>query len=346
MKTILIFEPYLQKGHRFVNNQLVSILSQNFRLLIPNPHNYYEVKSSNITYIKIPELSREGHGKYMTRLICFLNFFFIRVSIFFRNYDHILVMAYHTPHFKFQYKLMPHKTITVFDHSNIDRLIFKHERADYFSFCNKVGHMVFASYLKDYLRSLGVDENKIFVITHPISQIETKDEAPPKASEYKHILCPGLSNDEQIIKEIVEYESRTHLLEKNKIILTLRCDLRGIQLPKSINIMGGYLSTREYDNLYKNNSGILVTYPSNYEYRFSGVILNSLCAHKVVFGNNLKIVQFFSSYYPNNCRLFNSIEDLFSQIISDFDYDENEFERFKENHSDESVLKSFNFLFD
>lgn len=341
MKTILIFEPYLQKGHKFDNNQIVSILSNKYKLLIPNPHNYYEVKSPNITYLNVPELNREGHGKYLTRIICFLNFILIRLSILCRKYDHILVMAYHTPHFKYQYRMMPNKPITIFEQFNIDRLSDKRERDAYFTFCNKVGHMVYATYLKEYLESIGVDKKNIYVIAHPVSMVDTKAPVLSKVIGYKHILCPGLSNDNELLKEIIEYEKKTHLLEENKIILTLRYDLGDMLLPKSINIMKGYLSAEDYDNLYKQSDGILVAYPPNYAYRFSGVILNSLCVHKVVFGNNIRIVQYFSANYPNNCRLYKTVEDLFSIIITDFVYDEKEFEILKEKHSEASVLKSF-----
>ena len=346
MKTILIFEPYIQKGHKFDNNQLVSILSQKYRLLIPNPHNYYEVNSPNIKYIKVLELRREGRGKYLTRIICFLNFLFIRISILWRKYDQIFVMAYHTPHFKYQYKLMPNKPITVLEHFNIDRLVEKKERDDYFTFCNKVGHMVYASYVRNYLESLGINKERIYVIAHPISMVDSNNSTPPPNSYYKRILCPGLSNDEKLLKEIVEYENKTHLLEKNRVLLTLRCDLRDMSLPKSINNMKGYLSADDYDNLYKQSNGILVAYPSNYSFRFSGVILNSLCVHKVVFGNDIKIVQFFSENYPNNCRLYKSIDDLFNQMIGDFVYDEAEFEKLKEMHSEKSVLSSFDSFLD
>lgn len=346
MKTILIFEPYLQKGHKSLNNQLVAILSQKYKLLIPNPHDYYEVDSPNITYFKVPEFNREGRGKYLTRIICFMNFLLIRLSIMCRKYDHILVMAYHTPHFKYQYKMMPNKPITIFEQFNIDRLADKAEREIYFTFCNKVGHMVYAPYLKDYLESIGVDANNIFVIAHPVSMDVNANYKNCDVSRIKRILCPGLSNDKRLLNEIVEYENKTHVLENNNVVLTLRCEIGDALLPKSINIMKGYLSVQDYDNLYKESSGVLVAYPSNYAYRFSGVILNALCIHKVVFGNDIKIVQYFSANYPNNCRLYKTVEELFSQIISNYVYDEKEFDVFKEKHSANSVLNSFDFLLD
>lgn len=341
MKTILIFEPYLQKGHKSLNNRIVSILSKKYKLLIPNPHNYYEVESPNIKYFKVLEFSREGRSRILTRIFCFVNFFIMRLCVLWRNYDYMMVMAYHTPHFKYQFKLMPRKSIFIFEHFNIDRLVDSKEKENYLSFSNKVGHFVFASYMKDYLESLGVDGKNIYVIPHPLTMFGEIDSSIPDTSGKKHILCPGLSNDDQLIKAIVKYERKTHLLETHNVVLTLRSDLGDLQLPKSILLMNGYLTAHEYENLYRRSSGVLVTYPSNYSYRFSGVILNSIGLHKVVFGNNLKIVHHFSERYPNNCRVFYNVEGLFSQLVGDFAFDEKEFERFNEQHSAESILLAF-----
>lgn len=341
MKTILIFEPYLQKGHKSLNNRIVSILSKTHKLLIPNPHNYYEVESPNIKYLKVLEFSREGRGRILTRIVCFVNFFLMRLCILWRSYDYIMVMAYHTPHFKYQFKLMPHKPISIFEHFNIDRLADNKEKEDYLSFSNKVGHFVFASYMKDYLKSLGVDGGKIYVISHPLTIIGEFDSPFPVTSGEKHILCPGLSNDSKLIKNIVEYEKKSHVLEAHNVVLTLRGDLCDLQLPKSIHLMKGYLTAHDYENLYRRSIGILVTYPPNYSYRFSGVILNSISCQKVVFGNDIKIMHYFSERYPKNCRVFYTVNELFAQLVGEFVFDEKEFEKFKEQHSDESILSAF-----
>jgi hypothetical protein len=106
--------------------------------------------------------------------------------------------------------------------------------------------------------------------------------------------------------------------------------------------MKGFLTKDEYESLYNTSDFVLVIYPPSYRFRFSSVILNSMTKHKVLICNNIDIVRYFSEKYPNNCLMFDSVENFFDVIVEKHPFSEEERNIFIEEHSNESIEREIN----
>ena len=341
---ILVFDTWLPQAHRKLYNSIIEILSRSNSLVVINNKNYYECKSEDVCFINIPLLNVERGGLWYKRFAHFFNFLVGRISIIGRRYDRVLVTTYHTRHFEWQYKWMGKKPIFLMEHYNVDDIASPSMLSHYLKYANLVHHLVFAPFIGDYINSLGVDKDKIHFVHHPLFTINNPM-TERKKNDFTNVLCPGLSNDESFIDSIIEYEKKYAILENNNIRLVLRTPKEYNDVPASIRFMRGFLTKDEYESLYNTSDLVLVIYPSSYRFRFSSVILNSMTKHKVLLGNNIDIVRYFSKKYPNNCLLFNSVKELFEIIIEEHTFSEEERNSFIAEHSKESIEKEMNAIF-
>ena len=338
---ILVFDTWLPQAHRKLYNSIIEILSRSNSLIVINSKNYYDYKSENVHLINIPLLNVEQGGLWYKRFAHFFNFLIGRISIIGRKYDRVLMTTYHTRHFEWQYKWMGKMPIFLMEHYNVDDIASSSMLCHYLNYANHVHHLVFAPFIGDYINSLGVDREKIHFIHHPLFTINNPMTKREK-SDFTNVLCPGLSNDESIIESVIEYERKNGTLEKNNIRIVLRTNKENNDVPVSIHFLRGFLSKDDYESLYNTSDYVLVIYPSSYRFRFSSVILNSMTKHKVLLGNNIDIVRYFSEKYPQNCLLFNSVKEFFEIITEEHMFSEEERNRFIAEHSKESIEEEIN----
>jgi len=341
---ILVFDTWLPLAHRKLYNSIIELLSRSNKLIVINKGGYYDIKSENITYVNIPLLDVEHGGLWYKRFVHFVNFFMARIGILGNKYDSVLVTTYHTRHFKWQKRWLDKKELYLMEHYNVDDIAKPSMLSHYLSYANKVHHLVFAPFIGDYLHSLGVDNKLIHFIHHPLFTVNVPVSAK-RDDAYINVLSPGLSNDEAIMDSIIEYEREFGILERNKVRLLLRSKKEYINIPSSIQFIKGFLSNEEYEELYNAADIVLVIYPLTYRFRFSSVILNSMTKHKVLLGNNIDIVQYFSEIYPNNCLVFDCIEEFFKIIVEKHCFSEEERDIFIKEHSKESIEQELNSIF-
>lgn len=341
---ILVFDTWLPLAHRKLYNSIIDMLSRSNKLIVINKGGYYDIRSESIVYINVPMIDVERGGLWYKRIAHFVNFFLARISILGKKFDCALVTTYHTRHFKWQKKWLGNKPIFLMEHYNVDDIASPSMLGYYLSYANKVHHLVFAPFIGDYLHSLGVESSLIHFIHHPLFTVEvlTSKKADNKCIK---VLSPGLSNDESIIDSIIEHERKYGLLEKNKVQLVLRSKKEYNNMPPSIQFVKGFLSNEEYEQLYNAADIVLVIYPSTYRFRFSSVILNSMTKHKVLLGNNIDIVRYFSDKYPSNCLVFNDIEEFFKIVVEIHSFSETERDIFIKEHSKESIGKELELIF-
>lgn len=338
---IVVFDTWLPQAHRKLYNSIIEILSRSNSLIVINKNNYYDHVSDNIQYKTIPLLDLDHGGLWYKRFAHICNFLMARLSLLGMKYDKVLITTYHTRHFGWQRRWMGKSPIFLMEHYNVDDIAHPLMLNHYLSYANKVHHLVFAPFIGDYINSLGVDNCRIHFIHHPLFT-EDLNINSSKDNNYVKVLCPGLSNDELLMESIIEYERNHSILERNSIRLELRSNKDFDNVPKSIRLIKGFLSKEAYESLYNDTDLVLVTYPSSYRFRFSSVILNSMTKHKVLIGNNIDIVRYFSNKYPNNCLVFNNVEEFFDIIVQKHAFNEDEREKFINEHSKESIEKEIN----
>jgi len=338
---IVIFDTWLPQAHRKLYNSIIELLSKDNSLIVINKNNYYDCVSNNIVYKNIPLLDLDHGGLWYKRLAHFFNFFLARISIIGERYDLSLVTTYHTRHFEWQYRWMCKKPVLIIEHYNVDDIASSSMLCHYLNYANKVHHLVFAPFIGDYINTLGVNNDNIHFIHHPLFTVNNPV-ARKEKNAFTSVLSPGLSNDESIIESIIEYEKKNGILAKNSIKLTLRTNKDYNNVPAPIKFMKGFLTKDEYESLYNTSDYVLVIYPPSYRFRFSSVILNSMTKHKVLIGNNIDIVHYFSEKYPTNCLMFDSVKTFFDLIIEKPQFSEEERNIFIEEHSNESIEREIN----
>ena len=67
--------------------------------------------------------------------------------------------------------------------------------------------------------------------------------------------------------------------------------------------------------------------------------------HKILLGNNINVVKYFSEKYPNNCLVFNSTVDFFKVVVESHHFSESERDIFINEHSKESIERELNKVF-
>ncbi|MCR6504314.1 hypothetical protein [Bacteroides muris (ex Fokt et al. 2023)] len=209
---------------------------------------------------------------------------------------------------------------------------------------NKVNHVVFADFIKDYLVSIGVSANRIFVISHPLPDFSFTSKMQNTNGPNMYIAL-GHANDENIIHDLIEYEKQKHCLERNNIHLVLRTQNSFNELPLSINIVTGFLAEEHYIDYYRKAKGVLILYPDYFKYRFSGVLLDALVAKKKVIGRNIPIVRYYAQRYPSCCSFFEGVDDLMKKILLDniaLNVNEEVYTSFLSAHSDQVITSQLN----
>lgn len=341
---ILVFDTWLPLAHRKLYNSIIELLSRSNKMIVINKGGYYDVMSENIVYVNAPLLDLERGGLWYKRLVHFVNFFLAKLCIIGKRYDSVLVTTYHTRHFKWQKRWLGRKALFLMEHYNVDDIARPSMLGHYLCYANTVHHLVFAPFIGDYLHSLGVNNKLIHFIHHPLFTVNVPI-VQKTNDDYINVLSPGLSNDEAMVDSIIEHEKEFGTLEKNRVRLFLRSKKEYDSNTPAISFIKGFLSNEEYEGLYNASDIVLVIYPSTYRYRFSSVILNSMTKHKVLLGNNIDIVRYFSDKYPSNCLVFNDIEDFFKIVVESHYFSETERDIFIKEHSNESIEKELNFIF-
>lgn len=347
---ILVADTIFPKGHQKLNEKLISFLSETNEVIIINNRDYYSISLNKISNIKGHKILmiKNSNNFYLNCIIQLVNSIILISRSWFIKYDVVVFFTFDTVIFPFLRIGFLNKKIYVIHHNNTDHLLNTLKLKVFKTYMNKINHIVFLSFIKDFLVKSGVAKSKIHVIKHPITIPPYTVENSYSAVNEKRITFSGLghANDESLLRDFINYEKKTHILETNNIFVILRSQLMEYDNGKSIKIIKGYLSREAYDKYYQESDGILILYSSFFQNRFSGVVLDSLANSKRVLGTDIPVIRHYSSVYPNCCYVFHSIENLFAQIIEmDFNIPKESYLLFQNDYSDEEIKKELYEIF-
>lgn len=338
---ILIADTIFPKGHQRLNEKLISFLAEKNEVIIINNRGYYTYsknKRSNIRECKLPLLANSNNF-YLNSIKQLINSFILIVRCWFIKYDIVVFLTFDTVVFSVLRIGYINKKVYAIHHNNTDHLMNKLKMSIFKTYMNKINHIVFLPFIKEFLIKSGVFEHKISVLKHPITIIPNTIFS---VLNRNRILLTGLghANDESYIQDFIKYEETTHILESNDIFVVLRSQIIEYDNGRSIKVIKGYLQREVYDTYYKDSDGILIFYPPFFQNRFSGVLLDSLANRKKVLGPDIPVIRHYSKLYPNCCNVFQDIEDLFAQVIEkNFIIPEESFKKFQKDYSDEVIKR-------
>lgn len=342
---LLIADTIFPKGHCCLNKHLLEILLRNEKIAevkLIDYQDYYANHSNKVTSYNVSFLFKSKNA-YLNYICQFLNSILIVFLCLRIRYDKVFFFTFDTLSFTLL-RLVICKPIYLFHHNNTDHLLNKYKRKIFKTYMNKVNHVVFADFIKDYLVSIGVSANRIFVISHPLPDLSFTSKMQNTNGPNLYIAL-GHANDENIIHDLIEYEKQKHCLERNNIHLVLRTQNSFNELPLSINIVTGFLAEEHYIDYYRKAKGVLILYPDYFKYRFSGVLLDALVAKKKVIGRNIPIVRYYAQRYPSCCSFFEGVDDLMKKILLDniaLNVNEEVYTSFLSAHSDQVITSQLN----
>lgn len=348
---LVIFDTIFPVGHKDLNSKLIDLLSHFTDLTVLNKPGYYTNKyPSNVKICTNKLLLSLNSNIFLNQCYQVWNFLMGFLSVLFVKYDKILFFTFDTVGFAIGRFLFFRKDMYLFHHRNTAELENRYKKKIFLSYANSVNHIVFTDFIKDYLvNELHISPHRVFVLPHPLILPEREDTQINSSDNTNAFVGLGYANDEQLIKRIVEKESKEHLLEKNGIRLILRSKEWNYD-SNAIKILKGHLQREEYDRYFYSAKAILVLYPESYKNRMSGAIMDAFNHKKTVIGTKVPIVSYFSENYPTSCKLIASADELFDILIGfrtpEKEQMKKELDLFTERHSDKVVMHKLEEIFD
>lgn len=331
------------KGHKIQNKRYINLLAKYFDVYVTCPENWYN-NSLNAHMIEDKDFL-VGKGKFKNRLDS--------IRSFIKNYrllksikpDYIFIASYDTITLAFVINFLIKKCnnrVKILHHNNIDETKNKIKRFFFKTYINKVDHIVFEEFIKEYLnKNYNIKQNSIYVLPHQLN-IENNCSNNSKKEVFD---CVGLSqsNDDNIIYEIIKNEIKNETIKNSNIKIILKSKLYEFD-NGALKVFKGYLETKEYNNYIVNSLSFCMPFSVNFNNRMSGTFVDALSNNKVVFGTNIKLLKYYNKKYPHICNIFNNIEDLVVKL-SKVDINKNqyieEFLDFKYAHSDKVIEEVF-----
>lgn len=336
---ILITELFPEKGHRRLLDNIVRLLKDDYDIYVAIPKNSGNnfdtaniVEMKDTYYYDKESSSRNKFNYYQYNLsrIIELNGFVKMI-----NPDYVFIVTYtEVPLgiFSFLYKEW-NKTILM-NHNNIDCVLTnKIKRFLFDRFARKVKHIALCDFIADKMsQDLAISRKNIAVWPHPLYQNSIDERSIEKKYD-----CVGISNsnDESIIKRIIEKEKKSAYLKKNNLRVVLRS--KEIEYDNGyLKVLVGSLPKEEYDSYINSTRSIFLAFPPTFQYRMSGTLMDALSNRIPVIGTNIPLVTSYYNKYKNVLRIYsddNFVDDI--KAVSEINEAmQRDFDAFLNEHSD------------
>lgn len=344
MKKILIMDYIFPKGHVALNNNICQLISKikDLDIDVINSDNYIKV-FPNVNYLEF-NLKKKNNG-LIGKINQILNITTIYKKIQKNSYDIVWFNTFDTITFYFARILFrKYKKIFIVYHKNTNELKNKVKSYFFSRYKNKVNHIVFEEFIKEYLVDKNYVNNKLVsVVPHPISLKGRilKEEIINKP-DTKLLTGCGLSNSnsKDLVENIVIKERESKFLEKNGFSLWIKYPYNICNDTKSINLIKYQLSDEQYIDIIEKSDFTFMPFSKDYIYRVSGYLLDALTRAKPVIGTGAEIINKYSELYPNLVYQYSSFEDLIEivQKIGNSRKIYLDYMKFINRHSDDNIL--------
>ncbi len=345
---VLYIDLLCEAGHKSFNENMIRVLEKTTltdKAFIDGYINFVDIDESEI--IKIPGIitNYKNRFDYRVKQLKIIRWLSKLININPKKYNAVIISGYDTISLAFGLFInsipLP---VYVINHNNIDQLESITKKFLYKNMSKKVYHIVFEKFIKDYLTNkIGINSERVYVVKHPLSHNMYK-----KESESSNLII-GISNsnDEDFIKEIVDYEYKFGFCRRNKIEMVLKSKTN-IQFDNGyLKVIKGFLTSQEYSDYYDNSKIVLVPFTNEFKYRVSGTLLDALTSNKFVVGNNILLMKEFERKFKNICYTYSSIKELLIIILKLIDESskDDDYIKFTEEYSDNCISQGWNELF-
>lgn len=232
--------------------------------------------------------------------------------------------------------ILHHNNIDLLESSDKKQLIFK-------TYCKKVNHFVLSPFIGKHLREkYDIPESKIIYIPHPLNSVSENND--------KCYDCIGISNsnDEKWIRKLIEMAKRQVFVKANlKVVLRSKIETYD---DGYLTIISGYLEDKEYYHYINNAKSIFLPFPSSFKYRMSGSLVDAFSNNTMVIGTKIPLFCAYEERYPSICHTISDFDDFVNVLKIGKQTSKSilnsEFDRFKMEHNDTTIVKTLLEIFD
>lgn len=335
---VLVSDFLFPLGHKKLNMYFIEILSNIAdQVIVTNIGGYYEKFTNNniiLNNIKIPKVLLRTKSPVFTRIRALFIFFQTKKLYKKTKSDIIFITAFDTVTMAFCSLANLRKlNMYLVHHNNVDELQSRIKILFFNLYKNNVRHLVLEHFIHERLETYFKYPNaKIFTILHPVYQNEHI-----KLTKFKyHYVALSNSNDEKLIKKIIDIEKKEMLFSKNEIRIIIKSKEYTYK-NDYLTVFRGFIDKESYEDLILNSINVLLLFPDSYKYRSSGTLIDAIGSGKQVVGTNIQLMRNLSIEYPNLIRTFLFLGDLISLVKSDDELFRLELENFMNSRSNSKV---------
>ncbi len=345
---VLYLDFLCPRGHLNLDINQIRRLSNFSEVLVVSQKGRYKNLPKNVVNIEKENIEIRD-GKIRNRLYALKNMIISAFESKKNDCNVILVSSFETIIFAIgRFFLKKEAKIFIVHHNNTDELSNKVKAFFFRTYMNKVKHIVFSDFIKDYLvNTFTISSEDIFVIPHHMNILNL--ELNDSLNDEKIYKCVGLSNsnDEKIISEIIKREKNDKILKKMKIKIILKSKKFDFD-DGYLKVVRGFLTKDVYDDYIKNSESNYLPFPNSFKYRMSGTLIEALANNQIVYGSDIPVMRYYSKRYKNICKVIKSADDFFQALtiekcIADCSFD---FDKFKNDHSEKKIEDAFEKAFE
>lgn len=298
---VLYIDPFSSSSHANFNRMHIEAI----RKVAEDIHfvfkeNYWKeigVQTSEVCYAIPSSYFGINKGGFINRFYMCRVLWKIRQNVPLRQYDKIIFAAYEEISLFFALYTVP---LYLINHNNISSLNNRVKRFFFKSISKRNTHIVLEPYIKDYLKSLGIQ--KVEVVRHGL--------IPPYSSSSfqitttllhkRFLFSPSMQSvDIEFMEKMINNESFIKYLETHNLFLVLRSKTLHSSSP-NIVVFSHYMPKEEYIAYFLGAEAILLFYPKSFRYRVSGVLLEAISCGKNVLMSDIEAFRQYESLFGAN----------------------------------------------
>lgn len=271
------------------------------------------ISSQNVVYSIPSKYYSTKVNRFYNRLITMFTYFLLRRNVNWDSYD-VVIVSYYDEICLFFVNLPSH--VYLINHINVSGLFSSRVKTFFYKRISTHYHQIVLDLeSQKYLKEIGVED--VEVVAHGLVKPFFRKEDLSILNDYNQfswiIFSPSLTSvSDNIQKELISDSSLISFLRENNALLILRSKYLKSSCT-NIQVIDGLLEKDMYEGLFIKSDVILLPYPSSFQYRTSGVLLEAISNDKKVIVNDTPYFRQFQNI-GIDIRYFTSIEDVISSL--------------------------------
>lgn len=341
-------------GSKRLNSNIINSLSEFSDVYVLCTKGWYDelkIKPKQIFEYMYPEKSIKNNKRILEYSLSLYN---LKLAAKYQkkfHFDYLLFASYETIGMCFA-KAFFHDDLSkifILENDNVDRINKRRfKRKCYDKYKNKVHHITLSPFISEALiKKFGVRENLVFSIPHPLNNMSKEDNIPETQTEFD---CVGISNSnsEELIEQCINAEMQTNFFKDNGLHCVLRSKKQTFD-DKYLQVIKGYLEDKDYYHYINSAKSILILFPSTFQYRMSGSMIDAFSNRKIILGTKIPAIEYYSKSYSEICLCFDDFEDFKRKLLFlkriDSEKADQEFDTFINEHSGKNLTYTLQQMF-